>query len=127
MSSTPTTNGSPQEAIPAPKEDKRAAPPAAPVDLDSPQYYLNRELTWLAFVKRVLHEAEDKRTPLLERVKFLAITASILDEFFMKRIGGLKQQVAAGVHKLTVDGRSPIQQIQECHDLMEANRLRPAF
>jgi polyphosphate kinase len=51
-------------------------------------------------------------------VKFLAITSSILDEFFMKRIGGLKQQVAAGVHKLTVDGRSPMQQIKESHQLI---------
>ena len=65
-----------------------------------------------------MHEAEDSRTPLLERVKFLAITSSILDEFFMKRIGGLKQQVAAGVHKLTVDGRSPMQQIKESHQLI---------
>ena len=51
-------------------------------------------------------------------MKFLAITSSILDEFFMKRIGGLKQQVAAGVHKLTVDGRSPMQQIEESHQLI---------
>lgn len=117
--STDTTNGRPQEAVPVAEQEKRPAP-AAPADLDSPQYYLNRELTWLAFVKRVLHEAADERTPLLERVKFLAITASILDEFFMKRIGGLKQQVAAGVHKLTVDGRTPLQQIQECHDVIRS-------
>src|SRR5262249_38096365 len=61
--------------------------------LRAPELYLNRELTWLEFNRRVLHEAEDARNPLLERVKFLAITASNLDEFFMKRIGGLKQQV----------------------------------
>lgn len=83
-------------------------------DLDDPQLYLNRELTWLAFNQRVLHEAEDERTPLLERVKFLAIVSGNLDEFFMKRIGGLKQQVGAGVSKLTVDGRSPQQQIDAC-------------
>src|SRR5271170_1508833 len=77
--------------------------------------FLNRELTWLAFNRRVLAEAEDDRNPLLERLKFLAITASNLDEFFMKRIGGLKQQVAAGVHELTVDGRTPHQQIAECY------------
>ncbi len=58
-------------------------------DLTSPEFYLNRELTWLAFNKRVLNEAADSRTPLLERVKFLAIVSSNLDEFFMKRIGGL--------------------------------------
>ncbi len=115
-STTTTTNGSAQEAIVARTEEPLPAS-EAPMDLDSPDLYLNRELTWLAFVKRVLHEAGDERTPLLERVKFLAITGSILDEFFMKRIGGLKQQVAAGVHKLTVDGRTPMQQIQECHEV----------
>jgi len=89
-----------------------------------PELYLNRELTWLAFNSRVLHEAEDERTPLLERVKFLAITASNLDEFFMKRIGGLKQQVEAGVQKVTVDGRTPARQIQECHAVVRSLRLR---
>nr|VFK32036.1 MAG: polyphosphate kinase [Candidatus Kentron sp. MB]VFK35116.1 MAG: polyphosphate kinase [Candidatus Kentron sp. MB]VFK76982.1 MAG: polyphosphate kinase [Candidatus Kentron sp. MB] len=84
-------------------------------DLDAPELYLNRELTWLDFNRRVLHEAEDERTPLLERVKFLAIVSSNLDEFFMKRIGGLKQQLAAGMQKPTVDGRTPAQQIAECH------------
>ena len=80
-------------------------------DLDSPSLYLNRELTWLAFNRRVLAEAEDQRNPLLERVKFLAITGSNLDEFFMKRIGGLKLQTAAGVPEVTVDGRTPQEQI----------------
>ncbi|MBW2548379.1 MAG: RNA degradosome polyphosphate kinase, partial [Deltaproteobacteria bacterium] len=114
MTTASTTNGHPVTSASA-DEKKRPAPER---DLDAPEYYLNRELTWLSFVKRVLHEAHDTRTPLLERVKFLAITSSILDEFFMKRIGGLKQQVAAGVHKLTVDGRSPIQQIEESHELI---------
>ena len=114
MSTASTTNGHPAARV-SDEEKKR---PVSDIDLDAPEYYLNRELTWLTFVKRVLHEAEDSRTPLLERVKFLAITSSILDEFFMKRIGGLKQQVAAGVHKLTVDGRSPIQQIKESHQLI---------
>ncbi|MEE8294901.1 MAG: hypothetical protein V3R64_04245, partial [Sphingomonadales bacterium] len=76
--------------------------------------FLNRELTWLQFNRRVLAEAMDQRLPLLERVKFLAITASNLDEFFMKRIGGLKQQVVAGVHDLTIDGRTPAVQIEDC-------------
>ena len=83
--------------------------------LQSPDLFLNRELTWLNFNRRVLAEAEDPRNPLLERLRFLAITASNLDEFFMKRIGGLKQQLAAGVHELTVDGRTPQQQIAECY------------
>ena len=84
-------------------------------NLDSPELYLNRELTWLAFNRRVLSEAEDERVPLLERLKFVAIVASNLDEFFMKRVGGLKQQRGAGVVKLTVDGRTPEQQIAEAH------------
>src|SRR5262244_1565396 len=79
--------------------------PVPSTDLDSPLLYLNRELTWLAFNRRVLAEAQDPRNPLLERLKFLAITASNLDEFFMKRIGGLKQQAAGGVETLTPDGR----------------------
>jgi len=87
-------------------------------DLDDPRLYMNRELTWLAFNQRVLHEADDSRTPLLERVKFLAIVSNNLDEFFMKRIGGLKQQIAAGVHISTVDGRSPSQQVTECREVL---------
>ena len=87
-------------------------------DLDSPELYLNRELTWLNFNRRVLNEAQDTRTPLLERVKFLAIVSSNLDEFFMKRIGGLKQQLGAGVHELSVDGRTPLEQLAECHEVV---------
>ena len=85
-----------------------------PRNLKSPKLYLNRELTWLTFNRRVLNEARDPRTPLLERVKFLAICDMTLDEFMMKRIGGLKQQVGAGVHRPTGDGRTPQQQIDEC-------------
>ncbi|MCX7068305.1 MAG: polyphosphate kinase 1 [Methylococcales bacterium] len=96
--------------------------PATPVnqhfDLSASEWYLNRELTWLEFNKRVLWEAEDERTPLLERVKFIAIVSANLDEFFMKRIGGLKQQVGAGISELSVDGRSSQQQITECYALV---------
>jgi polyphosphate kinase len=93
---------------------------AVPRSLRAPELYLNRELTWLEFNRRVLHETQDTRNPLLERVKFLAITASNLDEFFMKRIGGLKQQVGAGMQDLTIDGRSPQQQIAECYERVRA-------
>src|SRR5207302_1034261 len=92
----------------------RAQPGSEGANLDDPALYLNRELTWLAFNRRILAEAQDERNPLLERVKFLAITGSNLDEFFMKRIGGLKQQAAAGIPQPTVDGRTPQQQITEC-------------
>ncbi|PHR30249.1 MAG: polyphosphate kinase 1 [Desulfotalea sp.] len=93
--------------------------PAAPqqtFDLKSTEWYLNRELTWLEFNKRVLHEGQDERNPLLERVFFLAIVGSNLDEFFMKRIGGLKQQVGASVKKLSIDGRLPQEQIDSCYN-----------
>jgi Polyphosphate kinase N-terminal domain len=70
-------------------------------DLKAHELFLNRELTWLAFNRRVFAEALDEGNPLLERVKFLAITASNLDEFFMKRIGGLKQQAMAGMQVTT--------------------------
>jgi polyphosphate kinase len=73
-----------------------AAPPSAPA-LDDPTLYINRELSWLAFNRRVLEEALDASVPLLERIKFLAIFAANLDEFFMVRVGGLQQKVAAGV------------------------------
>ena len=73
-----------------------SAPPITPtVDLREPSLYLNRELAWLEFNRRVLHEALDPRTPLLERVKFLAIFSSNLDEFFQVRVAGVREQVAA--------------------------------
>ena len=92
-----------------------------PTDLGAPELYLNRELTYLNFCWRVLHESEDDRIPLLERVKFVSIISSNVDEFFQKRIGGLKQQVGAQLQKVTPDGRTPQQQISDCLDLI--NRL----
>jgi len=107
-------------AEPPPPPPKRAE-----VDLSSPAFYLNRELTWLAFNQRLLHEAVDAANPLLERVKFLAIVSANLDEFYMKRIGGLKQQVAAGVREPTVDGRTPAEQIEACYQMIaEMDRRR---
>ncbi|TKB28280.1 polyphosphate kinase 1 [Desulfopila sp. IMCC35006] len=85
------------------------------IDLQASEWYLNRELTWLEFNKRVLHEGQDPRNPLLERVFFLAVVGSNLDEFFMKRIGGLKQMVGASVKSLSLDGRLPQEQIDLCH------------
>ena len=82
------------------------------VNLRDPQYYFNRELSWLEFNNRVLHEATDPRTPLLERLKFMAIFNSNLDEFFMVRVAALEQQVAAKVRKLTPDGRTPTEQLE---------------
>jgi polyphosphate kinase len=100
-------------AVRTPPEPGIASKPI-PTDLTSSDLYLNRELTYLNFCWRVLHEAEDERTPLLERVKFLGIVSSNIDEFFQKRIGGLKQQVGAGLHSISADGRLPLQQIADC-------------
>lgn len=91
---------------------------AAPPDLSSPELYLNRELTYLNFCWRVLHEAEDDRLPLLERMRFIAIVSSNVDEFFQKRIGGLKQQVGAQLHSVTPDGRTPQRQVADGIELI---------
>lgn len=90
------------------------------INLKDPQYYFSRELSWLEFNYRVLYEALDERTPLLERLKFMAIFSSNLDEFFMVRFAGLKQQVEAKVTKLTPDGRTPGEQLE-----VISERLRP--
>jgi len=117
---TPSRSSDPPEPAPF-----RTPPDPTPIpdasdrhDLGRPEYYLNRELTWLNFNFRVLHEAQDSRTPLLERLKFLSIVGSNLDEFFMKRIGGLKQQVEAGITERTVDGRNPGEQIEQCYTVV---------
>jgi polyphosphate kinase len=89
--------------------DPRPVPEGVP--LTDPTLYFNRELSWLDFNARVLAQALDARTPLLERVRFLAITSSNLDEFFRKRVGGLKRQEGAGVRTLTPDGRTPTEQL----------------
>ena len=95
------------------------------VNLNDPKYYFNRELSWLEFNRRVLAEALDKRTPLLERLKFMGIFSSNLDEFFMVRVAALKKQVVAGVSKLSADGRTPQQQLNAIAQLLqdEVNHL----
>ena len=93
---------------------------ADPVDLDNPRLYINRELSWLQFNARVLEEAEDLRHPLLERVKFLSIFSSNLDEFFMIRISGLREQLSGGVLEAPPDGMTPSEQISSVRqELME--------
>lgn len=87
-------------------------------NLDDPNLQLNRELTWLNFNFRVLAQAEDRRVPLLEKMNFISIVGSNLDEFFMKRIGGLKQQVVAGVHVASADGRTAQEQLEEAYALI---------
>ena len=94
----------------------------ARVRLDDPRNYFNRHESWLAFNRRVLEEAQDESNPLLERVKFLAITASNLDEFVEVRVAGLLQQVEHGNPLTGPDGLSPAEQLkrlaQEIHSFV---------
>ncbi len=92
--------------------DNKANQPVVP-DLDSPTLFINRELSALAFQYRVLEEAMDETNPLLERIKFMAIVGSNLDEFFMVRVAGLTKQVDAGVVDLPPDGLTPAEQLAE--------------
>lgn len=84
------------------------------IPLDSPEAHINRELSWLAFVRRVIDLAADRELPLLERVKFVGIQSMLHDEFFMKRMGGLVQQVAKGGNKRSADGRTPAEELAAC-------------
>ena len=107
------------------------------IRLDSPKYYLNREGSWLAFNRRVLEEAQDESNPLLERLKFLAITSRNLDEFFEVRVGALLQRVEDGYSERTPDGLTPEQELSLVSDTTHAfvddqyrcwnERLRPSL
>lgn len=108
-------------------QDSLRSPPRAvtprevsdPRDLSDPALFFNRELSWLDFNWRVLQQARDLRLPLFERVQFLSITQSNLDEFVRKRVGGLQRQVDAGVTELSPDGRTPREQL----DLIRSSLL----
>src|SRR4051812_11895575 len=95
--------------------DAISAPPAPPLQLpptpQPPQEFLNRDVSWLEFNRRVLHEALDERTPLLERLRFLGIFTHNLDEFFMKRVGALQRQIEEGAVTQTPEGLTPEQNL----------------
>jgi polyphosphate kinase len=104
---------------PATAEPARPAPP-----LDDPSLYFSRELSWLAFNDRVLEEALDPRTPLMERLKFVAIYGSNLDEFFMIRVAAIKQQIAAQVFRRSDDGRTPAEHLSGISEHLHGSLAR---
>ena len=85
-------------------------------DFKKPEYYENRELSWLKFNHRVLNEARDKSIPLLERLKFVSITSSNLDEFFMVRVASLKDMVHANYKKKDIAGMTASEQLEKINE-----------
>ena len=137
---TPSTKSVPATAIPA---DERVIIPksrnrrVAPAPKKTKSAYFNRELSWLAFNRRVLEQAQNPKHPLLERVKFLAIVCSNLDEFFEIRVAGIIQQVDSGVTEPSVDGLGPKESLRRIHSVVGSlvedqydcwhNQLMPAL
>src|SRR6266540_713862 len=121
--------------VPPPEPEPEVEPAAS--DLEDPRLYNNRELSWIEFNARVLELAEQDDVPLLERLKFLAIFTSNLDEFFTIRVAGLHDQVDAGLSDPGPDGRTPSQVIDELRERIvglyerqtrcSAQELRPAL
>jgi polyphosphate kinase len=101
-------------------EEPKQDPSALPLTLDSPALYINRELSLLEFQKRVLDQAKTPENPLLERIKFLSIVSSNLDEFFMVRVSGLQKQAASGTQEASVDGLPAVTQLRLIREQVRA-------
>jgi len=116
---TGSSSGKKKRRRKAESESRKAAgQPAPPITFRDPNYYLNRELSLLAFNRRVLAQATDPEVPLLERLRFLTICTTNLDEFFEIRVAGLKQQISYGTSQQTFDGRTAAETFQEVSELV---------
>ncbi len=116
MTETPATDPAPKKvpmAASTSEAQEAPKPEAAPISLPPEKMYFNRELSWLFFNTRVLKEARNPDVPLLERVRFLSISASNLDEFYMVRVAGLRTQVLAGLTEPSFDGYTPRRQLEK--------------
>src|SRR5579862_9283581 len=102
-------------------QPERSETAVAPISLEDPSLYISRELSWVEFNDRVLEEALDAHNPLLERLKFVAIYGTNLDEFFMIRVAAIKQQIEAQVVRLSDDGRTPTEHLVAISEKLRAS------
>ena len=116
-------NHNPGESVPLTEHPEYDAPHS----VDDPKYLFNRELSWLEFNRRVLQQAQDPDVPLLERLKFLSIFSTNLDEFFMIRVSGLQEQIVEGVTETSPDGRTAREQVREIRQILRPMLIEQVF